>query len=221
MFRTYPYFLIRYRPKLPLVMRENIWNHYVGPSKGETECFCCEQNIITPFRFECAHIVADSKGGNMKLDNFRPCCFHCNRSMGTQNFFVFKSMLHGKIHVDSEKFSEDQKNIVLFYDQIQKNISCRYYLSNFDDWLKITLKNMNYKKKENDHETINKFQCQCKYKFEYVVKENDPEISCRNSKQNLVDVMCDHIPCLINKDNFINGTLETKSYKKWLKEQKD
>lgn len=234
------FFSFQNKRRIPFVIRERVWNHYIGPSKGEVECLCCEENIITPFRFECAHVVSEAKGGSNKLDNLRPCCSYCNRSMGTQNFFVFKALMDGKLHIDktiknkkyidyiisqhifnSNTYSKNQQNIFQFYDQIQKNITCGYYSLYFNEWLKIIKNNIEYEKiYRNNGEILNKFKCNCTYSFDYVTKHDDFELNCRNSKQNLIDIICDHRLCLIRKNGFVKDTLKSKSYQKWLKTDK-
>ena len=37
--------------------------------------------LITPFTFECGHNIPESKGGTSDIDNLRPICGNCNRSM--------------------------------------------------------------------------------------------------------------------------------------------
>jgi hypothetical protein len=39
---------------------------------------------VTPFTFEVGHNVPRSKGGTDNLDNLRPICSSCNKSMGNQ-----------------------------------------------------------------------------------------------------------------------------------------
>jgi len=43
----------------------------------------CE-NILTPFTFEVGHNIPESKGGTTNIDNLRPICSKCNKSMGSQ-----------------------------------------------------------------------------------------------------------------------------------------
>ena len=43
----------------------------------------CE-NVMTPFQFEVGHNLPESKGGPTELDNLRPICGKCNRSMGDE-----------------------------------------------------------------------------------------------------------------------------------------
>lgn len=220
-------------------MRKKIWDHYVGPATGEIECFCCEETLINPFEFECAHVVAEAKGGNRKIDNFRPCCKDCNRSMGTQNFFVFKSIIHDKISIDrsiknkkyldhiiaqhvfnSNSYTENQKNIFQFYDQIKNNVTCGYYMKYFNEWLKLMKNNMDCQTIKSSDEIIYNFECKCTYSFNYITTNDDFELTCRNSKQNLLDVLYEHRLCLIRNQKFVNGVLKSKSYKQWNKEEK-
>lgn len=78
---------------IPHALRSQIWSFYIGLEKGTVPCFCCEDNKITPFNFECGHVVAESKGGPTDVANLRPICSTCNKSMQTKNLFEFKLML--------------------------------------------------------------------------------------------------------------------------------
>ena len=78
---------------IPHALRTQVWSFYIGLEKGTVPCFCCEDNKITPFNFECGHVVAESKGGPTDVANLRPICSTCNKSMQTKNLFEFKLML--------------------------------------------------------------------------------------------------------------------------------
>jgi 5-methylcytosine-specific restriction endonuclease McrA len=71
------------KKKIPLAMREQVWLVYLGDRAFKHKCHVkwCE-NIITPFTFEVGHNVPESKGGATSLDNLRPICSKCNKSMG-------------------------------------------------------------------------------------------------------------------------------------------
>ena len=71
------------KKKIPLAMREQVWLAYLGDKSFKHKCHVkwCE-NIITPFTFEVGHNVPESKGGATSLDNLRPICSKCNKSMG-------------------------------------------------------------------------------------------------------------------------------------------
>ena len=70
------------KAKIPGALREQVWRTWIG-RKFEHKCLVswCE-NVITVFNFETGHNVPESKGGTLNIDNLRPICAKCNRSMG-------------------------------------------------------------------------------------------------------------------------------------------
>lgn len=69
------------KKQVPSAVREQVWLHYIGKT-FDSKCtvdWC--RNIITPFQYECGHNIPESKGGTSTLDNLRPICSNCNRSM--------------------------------------------------------------------------------------------------------------------------------------------
>jgi 5-methylcytosine-specific restriction endonuclease McrA len=79
------------RVPIPVALRNAVWNTYTGgPEVGEILCACCETTRITQQTFECGHIIAAAEGGSCSVDNMRPVCRGCNRSMGKTNMQEFK-----------------------------------------------------------------------------------------------------------------------------------
>ena len=70
--------------KIPSSLKHNIWIKYIG-EKYEGKCWVtwCV-NKITPFTFEAGHNIPYSKGGATTIDNLRPICSDCNKSMGNR-----------------------------------------------------------------------------------------------------------------------------------------
>ena len=69
------------KERIPKALREQVWRTICG-DKFETKCnvtWCT--NTINVFDFEVGHNVPESKGGTLGLDNLRPICSQCNRSM--------------------------------------------------------------------------------------------------------------------------------------------
>lgn len=66
---------------IPKALREQVWLKYFG-KKYNHKCYIrwCT-NIINVFDFECGHNVPESKGGDTVLENLRPICSRCNKSM--------------------------------------------------------------------------------------------------------------------------------------------
>tara|TARA_B100000780_G_scaffold250841_2_gene197162 strand:+ start:4669 stop:5694 length:1026 start_codon:yes stop_codon:yes gene_type:complete len=78
---------------IPKCLKRDIWHKYIGKDKGNGKCYCC-QSIIDCFAFEGGHIEAEVNGGKTNLDNLRPICGLCNKSMGSKNMKIFMNK-HG------------------------------------------------------------------------------------------------------------------------------
>ena len=77
------------KKKIPQTLRIQVWNKWIGEEIGKTKCLCCKLHDISQLNFNCGHIVAESKGGELKTENLKPICQSCNNSMGTQNMNEF------------------------------------------------------------------------------------------------------------------------------------
>jgi len=76
------------RKQIPQPIRAQVWETYLG-NKIKSKCPVCEENIISCFNFDCGHVIAHSRGGPSTLDNLRPLCSACNKSMGTMNMIKY------------------------------------------------------------------------------------------------------------------------------------
>jgi hypothetical protein len=74
------------RKKLPSALRFAVWNEF---AKGNELCYCCKRETISVSNFECGHIVSVKNGGEDVIQNLRPVCAQCNRSMGAKNMYEF------------------------------------------------------------------------------------------------------------------------------------
>ena len=61
-----------------------LWNRVFGELAGAGQCACCRRTI-TQQGFECGHVIPVAKGGTDALENLRPICTLCNRSMGANH----------------------------------------------------------------------------------------------------------------------------------------
>jgi hypothetical protein len=80
---------INKRKGIPKSVRDQSWNRWIGPASGIAPCYCCRENMISKSGFECGHVVPDVFGGKSSVDNLRPICLPCNRSMGTADMRSF------------------------------------------------------------------------------------------------------------------------------------
>ncbi len=74
--------------KIPQSVRHQVWEIYMG-NYYRGQCPVCDCNEISVGYFECGHVVSRAEGGLVTVDNLRPICGECNRSMGTQNLMDF------------------------------------------------------------------------------------------------------------------------------------
>jgi len=77
------------RKSIPKTVRDMVWDTYIGNKYGVGKCYCC-RSVIDSKKFECGHVVAASLGGPNTVENLRPICGTCNKSMGTQNLEDFR-----------------------------------------------------------------------------------------------------------------------------------
>lgn len=73
------------KAKIPQALREQVWLLWCGDRLFKHKCLVtwCE-NVMTPFCFEVGHNIPESKGGATNINNLRPICSKCNRSMGDE-----------------------------------------------------------------------------------------------------------------------------------------
>lgn len=77
---------IKASKKISASLRSAIW---LNAYKRLLPCWCCGKDKVSPFDFECGHIVAADKGGERSESNLRPICSLCNKSMGTKDMRDF------------------------------------------------------------------------------------------------------------------------------------
>ena len=92
--RAMPMQMQRRRGPLPAALRVAAWNAAFGERAGEGRCACCGR-AITQQGFECGHVISRHSGGLDTLDNLRPLCTTCNRSMGARNMDEFREAHFG------------------------------------------------------------------------------------------------------------------------------
>ena len=73
------------RKTIPKKIKNQIWDKYIGKELGISKCLCCKETEISKSEFHAGHIISESNGGRINIDNLRPICQGCNLSMGTKN----------------------------------------------------------------------------------------------------------------------------------------
>ncbi len=77
------------KTKIPIALKRKVWDKWIGINIGQTKCLCCKITDIEQFNFSCGHVIPESKGGTLNVENLRPICSSCNSSMGNENMFKF------------------------------------------------------------------------------------------------------------------------------------
>ena len=81
------------RVTIPRSVRYSVWRTY--NKEMDAECFIKCGNMISVENFECGHVIAHKNGGNINIENLRPICSCCNKSMGTMNMNDFINQYYG------------------------------------------------------------------------------------------------------------------------------
>lgn len=71
-------------------LRVNVWNTNGGKDVRNMPCYANCGTSIDITSFECGHVIAESKGGDTCLENLKPICGLCNKSMGCKNMDEFR-----------------------------------------------------------------------------------------------------------------------------------
>lgn len=104
----------KYKEVIPQAVKTAVWNKYVGIKKGTTHCFVGCGNVISQHNFECGHIQAEAQGGEVSLDNLRPICSNCNKSIGKKNMldFIAKYKFVKHKNWNADKINENKCTIL-------------------------------------------------------------------------------------------------------------
>lgn len=102
------------KQKIPATLRTQVWDHWIGSTNGKNKCLCCNVHEITQLNFACGHILSESNGGKLTIENLKPICTTCNSSMGTQNMDEFietyKLNIHKNICVNTDDIKYENEN---------------------------------------------------------------------------------------------------------------
>ena len=81
------------RRALPPSLRAAVWSRYIG-NYIDGRCWCCERSPINAItNVEYGHVIAFARGGADSVDNLRPICASCNKSMQTRDMLEYKREL--------------------------------------------------------------------------------------------------------------------------------
>lgn len=80
----------------PEWFKSSVWRKVNGPL-NEVACPVCSLNTISSESFSAGHIIPESKGGMMCIENVIPICTDCNSQMSTRHLYWFAWHYYGKV----------------------------------------------------------------------------------------------------------------------------
>ena len=97
------------KEKIPQAVRIAVWNTYVGRDVGVSECLVGCGNLMQISNFESGHIISKKNGGQITIQNLRPICSTCNKSIGSKDMikFIRKYGFESKMLLTHDKTKED------------------------------------------------------------------------------------------------------------------
>jgi hypothetical protein len=113
------------RKSIPKAVKTSVWNKYIetdDPNKLIGKCFVGCGSEITIANFEAGHVTAYSKGGSNKVDNLRPICGNCNKSMGTMNLLEFKETYGLGLDNEHDHEQDSKPDEVMTEEQLEDKI---------------------------------------------------------------------------------------------------
>ena len=96
------------KKRIPKNKRNEVWKTYNGNNMG-ANCFCCSLvNLNALGSWECGHVNSEASGGDLSIQNLRPICSGCNKSMGTKNMFDYMNDFYPNNKIIKEKKKENK-----------------------------------------------------------------------------------------------------------------
>lgn len=108
------------RKYIPKAVKESVWKKYISETELKGKCFVGCGTDIQINTFEVGHVLAVSNGGKNEIENLRPICSLCNKSMGSTNIEDFIKTFGFKQETDD--FDQELKNITKNIGVIDKYI---------------------------------------------------------------------------------------------------
>jgi len=77
------------KEKIPQAVRSKVWTTYINENDANGECYVGCGTKIRLDKFECGHVLSEFNQGKATIENLRPICTACNRSIGSRNMKQF------------------------------------------------------------------------------------------------------------------------------------
>ena len=86
------------KASIPKNLKNRVWEKYNG-NKANAICYCCDiKKIHLGDTWDCGHVKSEYNGGLLVVDNLRPICGNCNKTMGTTHMYEFMKKNYPERH---------------------------------------------------------------------------------------------------------------------------
>lgn len=109
--RTVSKYPSKKRSSCPKTVKETVWRKYFR-NEMSGKCYVCGK-AINFTDFEVGHNKPFTKGGKWNINNLRPICRTCNRSMGTTSIEAFKRKYFTKNPVKKKKTGRKRNDLAI------------------------------------------------------------------------------------------------------------
>jgi len=125
------------RKKAPKAVKDALILKYFK-NKISRKCCCCRRATITITNFEVGHNKPKSKGGTFHIDNLRPICRSCNRSMGNKyTIDEFRKKFFAPRKLKAKKKKEKKKKL---RTKKVKNKKIKFKFKKFEPTITLNMK---------------------------------------------------------------------------------
>lgn len=83
------------KESIPLWLKTRLWRKQYSKSEI-VQCPICSDTMISSTSFSAGHILPESKGGSIHMENLMPICCECNSQMGTHHLYWFAWHYYGR-----------------------------------------------------------------------------------------------------------------------------
>lgn len=107
--------------RIPPQLRRMVWETWMKDPKSTVgPCFVCGTQIHI-LNFECGHVESFADGGLTTVENLRPICSPCNKSMGKKDLNTYKDQWYKGTKEIKDKEIKKAKN------QKEENFGTKLY----------------------------------------------------------------------------------------------
>ena len=94
---------------IPVILKNAVWNLYIGINNTTASCFCCKLEHITYANFYCGYVIPKKNNGSVTVSNLRPICELCNSSINNNNMFDLMKQ-YGFDEIQSPYYHNNQQS---------------------------------------------------------------------------------------------------------------